>query len=98
MSLPLLFRPAAQDEFAEAASWYEARREGLGSEFVAEVQNVLDAIADDPERYASVVADVREAIVSRFPYCVYYRKRSKRIVIIAVFHSSRDPAIWQSRL
>ncbi len=41
--------------------------------------------------------EIREAIVSRFPYCVYYRVKRKRILITAVFHTSRDPAVWQSR-
>ncbi len=98
MSLPITFRPIAQGEFDEAALWYEDQRPGLGDEFVAEVQQVLDTLAEHPERYPLALADVREALVPRFPYCVYYRVRSDRIVIIAVFHSSRDPAVWQARV
>jgi toxin ParE1/3/4 len=64
---------------------------------VAEVQQVLDTIAAQPDRYPVVSGDVREAPVSRFPYCVYYRGKPDRIVVIAVFHTSRDPAIWQGR-
>lgn len=97
MSLPLAFRPVAQAEFDEAAAWYEEQQRGLGSDFVAEVQQVLDIIADHPERYPMVVSDVREALVSRFPYCVYYRAKTDRVVVIAVFHTSRDPSVWQKR-
>jgi len=65
--------------------------------FGAEVQAVLDTIAGRPDRYPVVVRDVREAPVARFPYCVYYRVRPGRVVVISVFHTSRDPAVWQSR-
>lgn len=97
MSLPLVFRAAAQAEFDGAAAWYEGQKLGLGSDFVTEVQQVLDTIADHPERYSMVFGDVREALVSRFPYCVYYRVKTTRVVVIAVFHTSRDPSVWQGR-
>src|SRR5262249_5055819 len=97
MSLPLIFRVAAQDEFDGAAIWYEARRTGLGDDFVAEGQRVLDTITNQPDQYPVVFRDVREAPVRRFPYCVYYRARTDRVVVLAVFHTSRDPAVWQAR-
>ena len=43
MSLPILFLPAAQAEFNEAATWYEEQRQGLGDEFIAEVEEVFTA-------------------------------------------------------
>ena len=38
MNLPLVFRPVAQAEFDEAATWYESQKPGLGDDFVAAVQ------------------------------------------------------------
>lgn len=98
MSLPLVFRPAARFEFDEAAAWYEEQRPGLGEDFVAAIDQVLNVIAEQPNRYPLVEGDVREAPVSRFPYCVYYRATADRIVVLAVFHSARDPAIWRGRI
>jgi plasmid stabilization system protein ParE len=97
MSLPLVFRGAAQAEFDDGATWYAAQNLGLGADFVDEVQQVLDTITNQPDRYPVASGDVREAPVCKFPYCVYYRAKPDRIVVIAVFHTSRDPAIWQSR-
>ena len=97
MSLPLLFRAAAQAEMDAATAWYEGQRAGLGTDFVGEVQNVLDTISRQPLRFPVASGDVREAPVSRFPYCVYYRVKPMRVVVIAVFHTSRNPAAWQSR-
>ena len=97
MSLPLVFRSPAQTEFDDAAAWYEGQRAGLGSDFVAEVQQVLDTIANQPDRYPIASGDVREAPVSRFPFCVYYRVKPDKVVVIAVFHTSRNPSVWQGR-
>jgi len=97
MTLPLVLRPQAQAEFVDASIWYETQRPGLGDEFVSEVEKVLDKIANQPDRYAIVHQDIREAPVLRYPYVVYYRVKPKSNVVIAVFHSARDPAIWQSR-
>ncbi len=97
MSLPIVFRAIAQAEFDDAIAWYENRAVGLGADFADEVQKVLDTIANQPQRFPIAAGDVREAPVAHFPFCVYYRVKPDRIVVIAVFHSSRDPAIWQSR-
>jgi plasmid stabilization system protein ParE len=97
MTLPLVFRPAAQTEFDDSVAWYESQQSGLGNDFVARVQQVIDTIANHPDRYPIVYDDVREAVVSRFPFCVYYRVKSDRLVVIAVFHTSRNPSIWQGR-
>lgn len=98
MSLLVLFRPAAQAEFDDAASWYEGQRPGLGEDFVREVRGVIDAVAARPTRYPVARGDTREAALVRFPYCVYYRVRTGQAVVVAVLHTSRDPAIWQSRM
>ena len=97
MSLPVVFRRAARAEFDDAADWYEARRAGLGATFTAAVQQVLDRIAAQPAFYAQVYGDVREALVPGFPYCVYYREEPSQVVVLSVFHTARDPSVWQGR-
>jgi plasmid stabilization system protein ParE len=97
MGKQLVFRPAADAEFNEAALWYEEQRQGLGFEFIDQIQGVLDKIQDNPLQYAIALQDIREALVSRFPFAVYYRVKIDRLIILAVFHCSRDPQIWQSR-
>ena len=97
MSLRLVFRSVAQVEFDHAARWYEDQRRGLGADFVSEVQLVLDTIANHPAQFPLADGDVRGAWVSRFPYCIYYRVKPDRAVIIAVFHTSRAPSLWKGR-
>jgi plasmid stabilization system protein ParE len=97
MSLPLVFQAGVRDEIDEAYAWYEDQRAGLGEEFLAEVQRVLDRIERNPEIHAPIYQAVRHGRVKRFPYAVYYRVEPDRIVVIAVHHSKRDPRSWQSR-
>jgi len=98
MTLPIVFRRAAQCEFIEAAEWYEKRRIGRGAKFTAAVREVLSRIAGQPDFYAQVLDDVREALVPKNPYCVYYRVDGERILVLSVFHTSRDPGVWQTRV
>jgi plasmid stabilization system protein ParE len=58
---------------------------------------VFQTISATPELYPLAEGDVREAPVSRFPYCVYYRVRAARVVVLAIYHQSRDPAGWRAR-
>jgi toxin ParE1/3/4 len=97
VSLPVVLRAEGETEFDEAFDWYDAQRLGLGTAFAAAIQTVLDSIAAHPLIHGVVLADIRKAVVRRFPYCVYYRPHTDRVEVIAVFHSSRDPAIWQGR-
>jgi len=50
-----------------------------------------------PRLHREVFGDIRRAVVRGFPYCVYYREEPALIRVISVFHTSRDPKIWQSR-
>lgn len=97
MSTKIVIRQVADDEFTEAAEWYERQQEGLGLEFIDHVQKVIDRIVENPLQYPIVHRDIREAIVSRFPFSIYYRVKTNRVVIVAVFHCSREPSRWQSR-
>jgi toxin ParE1/3/4 len=97
VNLSIVFRPAARFEFDAAGDWYETRRSGLGSSFAAAVQAILDRISTQPDFYPTAWNDVREAMVSGFPYCVYYREEPARVVVLSIFHTARDPVIWQRR-
>jgi plasmid stabilization system protein ParE len=98
MTLPIRFLPGAKDEYDAAVDWYEQRQPGLGATFIAQVREVLQRIAVNPSIYAAVYQDVRQAPVRHFPYTLVYREDQGELVIIAVFHSSRDPSVWQSRV
>lgn len=98
MSFPIRLLPEAKAEFDAATDWYEQQRVGLGVDFVARVGDVLNRIAANPQLHARVYGDVRKAVMRQFPYGVLYREDTGEVVVIAIFHTARDPALWQARV
>lgn len=96
--LPVRIRPEALVELAAAWSWYEAQRDGLGDEFRACVDVAMAEVARDPLMWPKVRGDVRRRMTRRFPYAVLYLAEDDHIEVLAVFHSSRDPREWKSRV
>lgn len=58
------------------------------------MRDVFQQIQTTPTLYTVV----RMALVRRFPYVILYRVEATRIVVVSVFHTSRDPKIWRRRL
>jgi plasmid stabilization system protein ParE len=89
------FHPEAQQELIDTAVWYDGRREGLGDEFIDVVSDKVGEICREPQRFPIVHDDVRQAILRRFPYVVYFRLVGERVLVISVFHASRDmESLW----
>ncbi len=91
------FRVEASANYAMARDWYEDRA-GLGSAFEQCIEDKLLSIRENPELYPIVHGSLREALVRRFPYAIYFAVEEDTILVVAVFHSSRDPSAWQSRI
>ena len=94
MSLPLVYRRRVGRDLATAFAYYEEQLEGLGERFLSTVDSTFDAIERYPEMFAKVHGDVRRAIISQFPYAVFYRIEPKRVVVFRVLHTARDPRAW----
>ena len=94
----LVFDPEATSEFDEAYDFYQNRRIGLGVEFAGAIKAVILGILAQPKRHGVVLRETRRARVTRFPFAVYYRIENSTIRIVSVFHTSRDPKNWQSRI
>ena len=97
MNYALVFRVEVHKELNEAYIWYESQQSGLGDEFLGCIEEMLNQICLMPESYPVIYRDIRRAVVRRFPYAVYYRIVSSRVIVTAIFHSRRDPKSWQRR-
>ncbi len=94
----LQFRVEAGEEFDEAILWYEKQCPGLGLNLFDHVAEKIEMICEDPERFPAVAPGIRQALVSRFPYSILYSFDESAVIIYAVFHGSRDPGQWRSRI
>ncbi|MEO8843341.1 MAG: hypothetical protein ABI591_12925 [Kofleriaceae bacterium] len=93
----------AQTEFEEVAGWYETQREGLGFEFIAEIDRVLERIAHQETFPTAPIATVeggvvRREFVERFPYVVVFVETSNDRRVIMIRRGNSDPARWRGRL
>jgi plasmid stabilization system protein ParE len=93
----VVFRPEAEDEALEVRRWYEARRAGLGAEFGAEVDKIVARLADNPLLFPRARGETRRAVLTRFPYALYFRLTADSVVVLAV-HGRQDPSRWHRRV
>lgn len=54
----------------------------------------LETIRQFPEACPKIHKAVRRALVKRFPYLIFYLLTPDRIVVLAILHTSRNPANW----
>ncbi len=98
MSLPLIYKAEAESDIADILDYYESLREGLGEEFLEELTAVKNRVVRHPKANRLLWGSIRRGLFNRFPYGYFYRVEPHRIEVLAVYHHSRDPAGWQSRV
>ena len=92
------FLPEADEEFREAARYYESEAPGVGLAFIAEVHRAISFLVSHPRSAKRVRGSIRKQILSHFPYSLLYSIESNLILIVAVAHHKRRPTYWRSRL
>jgi plasmid stabilization system protein ParE len=98
MGTDLVFAPEAERDITEAYVWYEARRTGLGEEFLSSLDASAERIRRQPLIYPLVYETYRRALMRRFPYAIFFECAETTVTVYAVFHTSRDPEKWRQRL
>ena len=96
----LTILPLAHQDLDDAYKWYQRQRTGLGIEFLAAVYDKLVEARERPTSFPEVSDHPphRRAIVDRFNYKVVYLASDDEITVVAVYHPSRDPAVWHDRI
>ena len=91
--LPIKVTKRADAQIQKAASWWLANRPKAPEAFREELQRGFDLISQQPEVGAKAtnlkLKDVRRIHLSRIRYFLYYRVRSTRVEVLALWHSSR---------
>lgn len=98
MAAKLILAPEEEQDIAEAYSWYEGHRTGLGEEFLSCVEACSEAIRRTPDMHPVVHESYRRSLVRRFPHVIFYEHEEGIVTVYGVFHTSRDPNKWRQRL
>ena len=91
------YHPEAAKELTSSIEYYEDKSEGLGEEFLEEVEAAISLILSHPETGTIITKEDRRIILNRFPYGLIYDVSNTIITINAVKHLSRRPEYWKSR-
>ncbi len=87
-----------EDDLRLIIMQYQSVSEKLALRFFKEYESVIDTILFMPERWPIVDSNLRQALLTKFPYLIYYRIIAEdHIYIIGVKHQKRDPEISRSR-
>jgi hypothetical protein len=92
------FASTAERELQEAMEFYESARQGLGADFLAEVEATTQLIQSFPLAWTSLSTRTRRCRTRRFPYGLCYQVRCDEILIVSVMDLRRDPQRWEQYL
>jgi len=96
--MKLLILPAAQEDIEEARAWYASTVPPVKERFDAALADTIEHALELPRAFPVVHrGDLRRALVTGFPYQLFYRIRSGAVVVIALTHSARHPRAWKRR-
>jgi len=96
MRFELYLSQTALIDITDASVYYNSKNEDLSKRLVAEIDAILNKIAEMPEIYSLRYKDVRSAKVSNFPYSVFYKiNESKRAIqVLRIFNTHQQP-FWK---
>ena len=97
MRYRVIVRTKAENDLKGAFSWYEDKRQGLGHNFLLQVDAGLRFIERNPKVFPPEYKEARKYIVKRFPYKIIYLLDGERIVVLAVIHGKRSPILTKER-
>jgi len=96
--IPYRFLSPAEDEMTETALFYEATSDGLGYDFLDDVQKAIDRVRKFPQIGELVDSELRQSLLYRFPFSLIYKLKENVVVVVAVAHHGRRPGYWKSRV
>jgi plasmid stabilization system protein ParE len=99
VSVSLILTESAQKDLDDAFRWYEEQDSGLGKDFIRCVDAKIANLSRNPLYYQVVKNEnVHRALVSRFPFSIYFVNEEELISIFAILHQRRSPDFWKSRI
>ena len=66
------FLTPAQQELDDAVTWYDQQADGLGKEFLDELDRVVRRVVACPVSSMEIEPGLRRGLLARFPYGIIY--------------------------
>jgi len=94
----LKFHPDVERDLQKAYSWYEEKLTDLGDDFLQIFYSSIELITENPLQFPKKYRNYHRCLLRKFPYSVYYIIKDDLIIVMGVFHHSRDPKTIKSAL
>ena len=98
MIYSLSFLPEVEEDAVKGYRWYEEKAAGLGEGFLRVFYALSGEIPRNPLIYQAVYKDFRRCLLKRFPHAIYYRVENQKVIVYALFHCARSPAVLKKNL
>jgi len=93
----IIFHPDTVLEIKSSYEWYQNQAEGLGDDFIEELESAYEAIAEHPRTWPKFTKNCRRFLLSKFPFSVIYQVNNNSTFVLAIMHNSRKPGYWEGR-
>ena len=89
----------ALNDIQETFEWYETQLKGLGLRYKTQAKKQINSLKKDPYLFNIKYNEIRCRKIEKFPFLIHYliNENTKTVTVFAVFHTSRNPEIWNTR-
>ena len=88
----------AEVDFDKSYEFYYEDSSKVAETFFNQINLCFENIKQNPKSFPIAHKDLRKYVVKKFPFVIYYRILDTEIQVIAIFHTSRNPEIWNERI
>ena len=96
--MDIRLHPKAEDDLQEALNHYQKIDKNLSDKFLFYIDNTFNKILNFPNIYPYETKTSQKVLMEKFPYIVIYEQYKNIIMILAIFHTSRNPINLDNRV
>lgn len=98
MPCKVIFTPLARNDSIEIYEYYANLDYNAAEHFAKELIVCETNLADHPEIGSVYKSDIRQLVMHKFHYSLFYEVQTKLVIIHAVASQLRHPGYWHNRI
>jgi toxin ParE1/3/4 len=95
--MDVTYHPLVQRDVVEILRYYRRITPRLADEFRDELREMINRVAENPQRFHPVGNGFHRANLRRFPYHVIYELKPDTLRVMVVRHNKRRPQFGMER-
>ena len=96
--MKIKLHPKAEEDLYEALEYYSQIDTKLKEKFIYYLDLTFEKILKFPNLYQYETKTAQKILMDKFPYIVIYEQYQDIIMILAIFHTSRNPINLKDRI